>query len=213
MRFHSMQRNGSSFPAGGVGGVVTGVVTDINDPDKKGRVKVTIPRFSDTEESNWARVVTFMAGNDRGAVFLPEVGDEVLLAFELGDPGTPYIIGALHNGQDTAPYDNGDGSNNIRTIKSRSGHIIRFDDTDGAEKIEIMDKNEENLITIDSASESITLESKTKIELKSPDGEIILDAKEITINTSENLTVEAGGDVGVEASGNMDLQGSEINLN
>ena len=109
--------------SGHIFGVVTGVVTNIEDPDSMGRVKVMIPRMTgQSDESAWARVATFMAGPGRGAFFLPEVDDEVLLAFEYGDPSMPYVIGALWNGQDAPPETNSDGKNDIRVIKSRSGH-------------------------------------------------------------------------------------------
>ena len=112
-----------------------------------------------------------MAGNDRGSYFLPEVGDEVLVAFEQGDIHHPYVIGALWNGKDKPPELNRDGKNNIRKMKSRSGHELIFndeneneqvvlhtksghtvllDDSTGAEKIEIKDKSGSNTILIDS---------------------------------------------------------------
>src|SRR5687768_7153196 len=81
-------------------GVVIGIITNNKDPDKLGRVKVKFPWLSDTDESFWARTATPMAGNQRGMYFLPEVDDEVLVAFEHGDLRFPYIIGALWNGKD-----------------------------------------------------------------------------------------------------------------
>ena len=108
-----------------ISGVVVGVVTNTQDPAGLGRVKVKFPWLSDSEESFWARVATPMAGKGRGFYFLPEVEDEVLMAFEHGDARFPYVLGALWNGQDKPPESNEDGKNNIRSIKSRSGHVIR----------------------------------------------------------------------------------------
>ena len=126
-------------------GVVVGIVTNNNDPEGIGRVKVRFPWLSGTDESAdesaWARIAASMAGKGRGAYFLPEVDDEVLVAFDHGDIRFPYVLGALWNGQDQPPAANNDGKNNLRLIQSRSGHIIRLDDTSGAEKIEILDKS------------------------------------------------------------------------
>ncbi|MBU0960029.1 MAG: phage tail protein, partial [Proteobacteria bacterium] len=121
-------------------GVVIGVVTNNEDPEGMGRVKVKFPWLSDEDESNWARVASPMAGKERGMYFLPEVDDEVLVAFEHGDMRFPYIIGSLWNGTEPPPASNDDGQNNVRMIKSRSGHVISLTDEDGKEKIEIIDK-------------------------------------------------------------------------
>jgi uncharacterized protein involved in type VI secretion and phage assembly len=128
--------------AGRVYGVVVGIVTNTSDPDGHGRVKLKYPWLQDDTESPWARLVSFMGGPDRGGVFRPEVGDEVLVVFEHGDPRRPFVLGALWNGSDKMPSERGDDAdNNVRLIKSRSGHLIILDDTSGAEKIRIEDKN------------------------------------------------------------------------
>ncbi|NTW02923.1 MAG: phage tail protein, partial [Oscillochloris sp.] len=130
-------------------GVTVGVVTNNQDPDSLGRVKVKLPWLSDQDESFWARVVAPMAGKDRGLYLLPEIDDEVLVAFEHGMIEYPYVLGALWNGKDNPPETNSNGKNNMRTLKSRSGMIIRLDDTDGSEKIEISDASGKNSIVID----------------------------------------------------------------
>ena len=84
-------------------GMVIGIVTNNQDPDKLGRVKVRFPWLSDEDESQWARMLTPMAGDNRGMYFIPEVDDEVLVAFEQGDMRFPYILGALWNGEDKPP--------------------------------------------------------------------------------------------------------------
>ena len=91
--------NGNNGPAG----VVIGLVTNNQDPDGQGRVKVKFPWLSDDQESNWARLAMPMAGKNRGLFLLPEVGDEVLVMFEQGDVNHPYVIGAVWNGADTPP--------------------------------------------------------------------------------------------------------------
>src|SRR2546426_9457473 len=79
-------------------GVVAGIVTNNEDPDGLGRVKIRFPWLSEDNESWWARIAAPMAGKERGAYFLPEVDDEVLVAFEHGDVNFPYVLGALWNG-------------------------------------------------------------------------------------------------------------------
>ena len=137
------------YDDGRITGVVIGIVTNNHDPDRLGRVKVRFPWLSGSTESHWARVATPMAGNGRGLYFLPEVDDEVLVLFERGDVRFPFVIGALWNGKDQAPAGNSDGKNALRVIKSRSGHLIRFDDSEKAQKIEIIDATSSNRIVID----------------------------------------------------------------
>jgi len=188
-----------------ISGVVIGVVSKNKDDEGLGRVKVIFPWLSETEESQWARVATLMAGEKRGALFLPEVGDEVLVAFEQGDRDRPYVIGALWNGKDKPPKTNDNGKNNIRLIQSRSGHQITLDDTDGSEKIEITDKTGKNSIVWDAAENTITITAEKDIVLKAPSGKISLDAKELELKSSANTTAEA--------TGTMTVKGSTVNIN
>ncbi|RLI48197.1 MAG: phage tail protein, partial [Candidatus Thorarchaeota archaeon] len=120
-------------------GVMPGIVTNNQDPENLYRVKVKFPWLSEDNETDWIRVATLMAGPERGSFFLPEVGDEVLVAFEYGDINAPYVIGVLWNRKQKPPETNSDGKNNIRKIRSRSGHEIIFndDDTSKKEKLEI----------------------------------------------------------------------------
>jgi uncharacterized protein involved in type VI secretion and phage assembly len=202
------EANASRMP-----GVVVGVVTNNEDPDGLGRVKVKFPWLSDEDESNWARVATPMAGKDRGIYFLPEVGDEVLLAFAHGDVRIPFVVGALWNGEDAPPVTNDGGSNNVRLIKSRSGHTIRLNDEDGSEKIEIVDMSEKNSIVIDTATNSITITSDKDITLSAAQGKITLDAQEVAINSSAATQIEAGSSMDVKSSATMTIKGSTVNIN
>jgi uncharacterized protein involved in type VI secretion and phage assembly len=112
-----------------VNGVVIGLVTSVDDPEKQGRIKAHFPWLDEGHETDWIRIATLMAGNDRGSFFMPEVGDEVLVAFEHGDARFPYVIGFLWNGQDAPP-----GAHvRDRIFKSKNGHQIRFlDSTPGS---------------------------------------------------------------------------------
>lgn len=204
-------------------GVVIGIVTSNKDDLGLGRVKVKFPwRGEETgkeDESHWARVASPMAGKERGMLFLPEVNDEVLVAFEHGDINHPCVIGSFWNSLDKCPEPNSDGKNNIRKIKSRSGHEIIFnddsekkkemvmihtkanhqiilDDAAGQEKIEIIDNTGNNKITFDSTQNSISIESKEGLTIKS---------KTIDIEAVSNMTIKS--------SGTLKIKGSMIEIN
>jgi uncharacterized protein involved in type VI secretion and phage assembly len=172
------EKSENEVAEGCVFGAVIGIVSNIADPDQLGRVKVRYPWLKGDSESPWARVVSFMAGSDRGAVFRPEVGDEVLVLFDHGDMRFPYVLGGLWNGKDKMPEERGsDGNNAVRLIKSRSGHQILFDDTAGAEKVTIKSQSghqillddkdgAEKMTVVDKAGNSIEL-SSTGVVIKS----------------------------------------------
>lgn len=196
--------NGGSQRVSSGRGVVVGQVTNLDDPDGLARIKVKYPTLwaSGSEcESNWARLVTPMAGAEMGIEFIPEIDDEVLVAFENNDVNHPYILGALWNAQDKPPLPTTEavksGKVNKRIIKSRSGHTIIIDDTSGEEKISIIDKTEDNKIEIDSSDNSISINSKA----------------DITIEGKANLTLK-GKTVSIEATqgGDMSLKGNKVNL-
>ena len=194
-------------------GVVVGVITNNEDPDLMGRVKVKFPWLSDADESHWARIAAPMAGKERGVYFLPEVDDEVLVAFEHGDVRFPYVLGSLWNGKEAPPAKNEDGKNSIRVIKSRSGHVIRLNDEDGKEKIEIIDKSEKNSIIFDTAENTITIAADKDITLSASQGTIKLDAQKIEIKSSADTKIEAGAGMDVKASSTMNIKGATVDIN
>ncbi|MCB9076084.1 MAG: VgrG-related protein [Anaerolineaceae bacterium] len=173
-------------------GVVIGLVTNNKDPEGLGRVKVKFPWLTDSEESTWARISAPMAGQGGGFYYLPEINDEVLLAFEHGDINYPYVLGTLWNGQDKPPGQKdkivgGDGKVNHRVLKSRSGHHILLDDTSGQEKIEIIDSSSSNSIVIQSDKHTIEVTAQTKIVVKAGGLSITLD------NQSQSIELSGGG--------------------
>lgn len=217
--FDMSQENEDQETGGKIKGVAVGVVTNNKDPQGMGRVKIRFPWREHQDESYWARIATLMAGKDRGSFFLPEVGDEVLVAFEREDIRHPYVVGGLWNGQDKPPETNSDGKNNIRKIKSRSGHEIIFnddheakkekveihtkaghkvvlDDAAGSEKIEVRDKSGSNFIVIDSVQNSITIESTAQLKIK-----------------SQKIDIEAGATMTLKASGALTIQGAIVKIN
>jgi uncharacterized protein involved in type VI secretion and phage assembly len=197
--------SGEPVRQGRILGAVPAIVTNNQDPDGMGRVKVSFPWLSENDESQWARIVAPMAGKERGMYFLPEVDDEVLVVFQHGDLRFPCVVGALWNGKDAPPAKNDDGKNNLRVIKSRSGHVITLNDEDGKETVEIVDKTGKNSLVFDAAKNTITIASEQDIELKAPKGKLKIEAKEVEIKSSSTATVEASGD--------MTLKGATINLN
>ncbi len=195
-------------------GVMVGIVTNNQDPDGLGRVKVRFPWLSEKHESNWARVISPMAGNDRGLYVLPEVDDEVLVAFEHGSVEFPYVLGSLWNGKDKPPGKNDDGKNNVRALKSRSGHTVSLDDT-VKEKIEILDAKGKESIVLDVAKNTITITADKDVVIESKDGTIKLTAKKgIEITAQDGpAKLEASGNVDVKSGAQVNVKGSAINLN
>lgn len=161
-------------------------VTDIKDPDGQGRVKVQLPWMPDNSGAGydaWARLVVLMGGSKRGTWFIPDVGDEVLVAFEAGDPRRPYVIGGLWNGSDTPPEQmDGAGNNYKKSIVSRRDIRIILDDTDGQETL-----------TLKTPQQSIVLNDGARsIEIKDANGNSIkLDASGVTITAASKVTVQA----------------------
>lgn len=182
----------------GLGGLFYGVypalVTDVVDPEGQGRVRIRLPWAADTADAayeHWAPVATLMAGADRGTWFIPEVDDEVLVAFGGGDPRHPYVIGALWNGVDSPP-ETIDASNDIRAIHSRNGVQIRIEDTAGTEKLTLETPGGQKVIIADGPGEVEVLDSNGN--------SVKLDSSGITVTASAKVTVSAGT---VEVSAGM----------
>ena len=183
-------------------GVYPALVTDIADPAGQGRVRIALPWAPDTGGARyevWARLAAFMAGNRRGAWFIPDVDDEVLVAFEGGDPVRPYVIGSLWNGRDTPPETlDGAGRNFKKVLRSRNGVKITLDDQDGQEKLVLETPGGQKLTLkdgpgtvelIDSNGNSIKMEP-SGITVNTG-GQLMLNASAVTISCG-SLTANAG---------------------
>ena len=191
-------------------GAVIAIVTNNQDPEGWGRVKLKFPWLSDDIESDWARMATPMAGNQMGVYFLPEVNDEVLVIFERGDMRFPYVLGGLWNGKEKPPAKNDDGKNHVRLIKSRSGHIVRLTDEAGKEKIEIIDKTGNNKLVIDTASNTLTISTDKDINLSAKEGKITLSAQTIALDASGNVEIKSNAAATLVAQGTMDIKANAI---
>ena len=176
-------------------GVYPAQVTDIKDPDNQGRVKIKLPWSPDGGGAAcelWARLATFMGGNGRGAWFVPDVDDEVLVAFEAGDARRPYVIGALWNGKDAPPESmDGAGKNDKKVLCSRNGVKLTLDDENGTEKL-ILETPGGQKITLKDGANAIEIEDANGNSIK-------LESAGITINASAKVTLQAS-QVSVSAS-------------
>ncbi|WP_219837880.1 phage baseplate assembly protein V [Paenibacillus sp. R14(2021)] len=229
----------SGSGSGGVEGVMLALVTNNKDPDKLGRVKLKFPHREIDQETDWVRCLTFMGGKDRGSLFVPEVNDEVLVAFHMGDFNQPYVIGSLWNKTNPAPA--GDENNNIRKIKSKSGHEFIFDDTSSSEKItlktkkgsklEFTDSGPEIKLSDDSGNHQLTItggtsgkltlkSSTTKVEIAASGDITISSSKEIAIKSTQikleataALNLKGGATVDIKSDGIINIKGSMVKIN
>lgn len=218
-------------------GITIGIVTDINDPDKKNRVKVRLLNRTDSvQETDFIRVMTPAAGKEFGFFDLPEVGDEVLVGFIDGDFTDPYVLGSLWNPKAPAPVTVADGKNEVRMLKSKTAHKLEFNDGEDApgvtlisaqesklvlddkgKLITVSDKDGSNSMKIDIGGGTVTLEAKSKLVLKCGGASIELDGSSnaITIKTSGSIKVDGQqvdvsgkSAVNVKASGQLNLEAS-----
>ena len=194
-------------------GVAIGTVSNINDPEGLGRVKVLLPWMADGVESDWARVATLMAGPDRGFYFRPDVSDEVLVAFEHGNPDMPYVLGGLWNGKDKPPVSDPDSRNEVRMIKSRGGSTIKFSDVTDDAQIHIIDSSGKNTIVIRASDNSITITAASDITVQSSEGKLTLSGNSVEITAKSGVKIEASQAMEVTAAGQLTLKGSVVNIN
>jgi uncharacterized protein involved in type VI secretion and phage assembly len=146
-----------------VNGVIVGIVRDLEDPEQMGRIKVEFPTLGQ-DTSNWTRIAAPMSGDSRGFQFMPEVDDEVLVAFENGNVNYPYVIGFLWNGVHKPPKP-APADAKKRTLKTVSGHVLEFSDEEGSEKITLQFKGGNPSITIEQSKISIAFDGSNYIEL------------------------------------------------
>jgi uncharacterized protein involved in type VI secretion and phage assembly len=184
----------SSFRPDGSGpmyfGLYPAIVTDIVDPDRLGRIQVKFPSLGTGGEEvrAWATLITPYADDNQGFEFLPAVDTQVVVAFEAGNPRRPYIIGSCWNGKESlpeAPF----AENNKRLIKTRSGSLLEFDDTNGAAKI--------------------TISMSSGHQLEFDDG-----AQEISLRHANGCVIifNAGGQIEIQANATVEITASAVNV-
>ncbi len=199
-------------------GVLVGVVTNTNDPKTWGRVKVKFPTLTDEAESDWARVIGLGGGPEAGMCLVPEVGDEVLVAFEHGDFSRPIVLGGVWNGKDKIPPRTADAATGekplVRVWQSRTGHLISMHDN-ADKKVEIKTK-EGHSVLMDDANQKIVITSKNGHVITLDDGgnKIVVESKgQLEMKSSTNMKIEAGGNLDIKASGQVNVKGAMVNLN
>jgi len=196
---------------GCVKGVAIALVTQNKDEDGLCRVKVSYPWHEKPRDSYWARLATPMAGKGRGLVVIPEVGDEVVVAFEREDLRFPFVLGALWNGKDKPPQANDDGKNDKRILKSRKKHYLLFDDgSKGVVELAhekgrkvtfddngfVVQDEKGNVVKVDSNSNAMTIEAKGQLNIK-----------------AATIKIEATGTLEVKSSATLTIRGSLVNIN
>lgn len=202
----------TSLESGGhAKGVGVAVVRQNKDDSGQGRVKVSYPWHSQPRESYWARVAMPMAGKGRGTYFLPEIDDEVLVAFERGDIRFPYVVGSVWNGVDKPPANNSDGKNDKRMIQTRKGHKLTFDD--GSKGLVQLELNDGKKLAID--DDGITLDDGkgSRLVIRTGGKSVTLEAAgELTLKGT-SVKIQASGTLDVKAGGTLGLNGSMVNIN
>ncbi|MFE9040490.1 VgrG-related protein [Streptomyces sp. NPDC007818] len=183
------------------GGLVNATVTDTQDPEGSGRVKVTFPWLSDEYASDWARTAQ-AAGTGGGEPYIPEVGDEVVVGFEQGRLDRPYVLGGLYNGQDRpsggGAVDPTSGAVDRRAFASKGGHRLELlDAAGGAQGVKLRTGDGKLTIDLDQAGTVVTIGS---------DGAVRITAK-------EKVSIAASGGVSVAAErGALELSGESVSV-
>jgi uncharacterized protein involved in type VI secretion and phage assembly len=197
---------------GYIKGVAIALVTQNDDPEKMCRVKVSFPWHEQPRESYWARLSTPMAGKDRGFVTIPEVGDEVLVAFEREDLRFPYILGGLWNGKDTPPISNDDGNNDKRIFKSRDGHYLLYNDNSSAGEV-ILTHKKGRRIAFTPSGWVVEDEKGNKIEVDSNSGSMTIEAKGQLNIRAASITIETTATLEMKSSATLIIRGSLVTIN
>ncbi|WP_147363460.1 VgrG-related protein [Deinococcus sp. RM] len=239
-----MIRQATGGAGGSAGGVMTpapglmiGIVTNNDDPDSQGRVKLKLPALTEDDETDWARVVNLGGGPNRGSQHTPEVNDEVLVGFEHGDIHHPYVIGGLWNGTDAPPRPTGKVVKNGKVIqrvyRTRLGHEFIYDDPEDPDPPKItVQSSKGHAIELNDDKKKPFAEYRTKaghrltlmddpkgpfVVLRDKNGnEVKLDSKSntLTITSTGRLELKATRGIRIDGGGgNVDVKGVLINLN
>lgn len=183
-------------------GLYCGIVTDNEDPESRGRVKLQLPWIADDFETQWAAVAQIYAGDGFGAYWIPEIEDQVLVAFLAGELRRPIVVGALYSEGETPHAARGGGAD-PKYFRTRAGHMLMMEDGTGR-KIELVDSTGNNKVLIDSEAGSITVEAQGDVNVKG--------GANVNVEATGNLTLK-GAAIKIEASGAVTVSGATINLN
>jgi uncharacterized protein involved in type VI secretion and phage assembly len=196
--------------------LVVGLVTNNNDPDQMGRVRVKYPSLSDSEESAWARVASVSAGNARGLMMLPQVGEEVIIGFEHGDTRRPVVIGSVFNGKDKPGADllqSQDGS--FALLSNEKAHIHTKKDLEikSDQKMIVEIASDQDTKVKGNATQETTGNGKLKAQQYTIEagGSLTIKGMSVTVEAQASLTLK-GATVDIQGSGPVNIKGAIINL-
>jgi Rhs element Vgr protein len=192
----------------GVEGLQTGVVMKLNDdPLGEKRIQVRLPVLKNEVEGVWARLMQSYASNTFGAFYLPEVGDEVVVAYFNNDPSNPVILGGLYSSKRPPPYEL-TAENNIKALVTRSKTKIEINDED---KVVTIQTPANNKIVINDKEKSILLSDETKNSVKLDESGITLDSpKDIVLTAKGSISATATKSISLTAG--LDLSGKGKNV-
>jgi len=193
---HELMASAASALVPGVQGLQIGVVKKLHeDPEGNYRVQVSVPLLQAETEGVWARLAKFYASDGIGALFIPEIGDEVVLGYLNSDPAHPVILGSLYSSKHKPPYEP-EEKNNTKAIVTRSELKIEFDED---KKIITIITPAENKIVLNDDGKSILLQDQNdnRFELK-PEGILMSSPRDIEIKADGKITVKAQGDIDIE---------------
>jgi phage protein D len=199
-----------SMKAPAVNGVAVALVTDVRDPEDLGRVKLTFPWLSDSYSTDWVRLVQAGAGRERGAVVLPEVNDEVLVAFEHGDIRHPYVIGGLYNGIDVPHLgrgliDDATGAVKRRGFISKQGHKLIFLDDDTKSGVVLATADDGLRIALKETGTTIRINSRGQVEIEAQGN--------VSIKAQARLELSAGAGITIDGGPTVEIKGGLVKLN
>ncbi|MER7396864.1 VgrG-related protein [Streptomyces sp. NPDC000151] len=193
--------------------VANALVTDVKDPLKQGRVKLRFPWLDDKYTSDWARTVQF-GGVKGGGVITPDVGDEVLVAFDRGTLDHPYVIGGLYNGRDKPDpvdvplYDATKGTITRRTVADRSGNRIDLLDqrTGGKRGVRLSTGDDKLTVNLDRTGTEITINSSGSVTIKGSRSVSVEAGTDLNLSARRNLTIKSGGMLNIQGRGLVNLK-------
>jgi type VI secretion system secreted protein VgrG len=185
-----------------IGNIEIAEVVDNKDPEKIGRVKVKFYWQNNDAESVWIRVSTLYSGTGKGILFTPEVGAQIIVGYQHGDPSQPVMLGSLYPKTDGESYTS--DSNNLKMIQTRGGNYITFDDTDNEQRIILSNENN------DKTTLSLSFKNDGSIEIKTQ-GSLSLEGKDISIK-SQTLKIEADQTIEMEAQQGTKIKSAQFKV-
>jgi uncharacterized protein involved in type VI secretion and phage assembly len=199
-------------------GLVPAIVSDARDPLKLGRVRLTFPWLAKDFTSGWARTVQPGAGKGRGALVLPEVGDEVLVGFAGGDLDLPYVLGGLYNGKDTPPelsvppVDGASGEIGVRGFVSRTGHRLELVDSARGDAVVLATGDGKLRLKLDKLGQTVELTSTGPVKVSGMGVTVDAGAGVLELK-GQQVKVTGQSAAELTATGPLTVRGAVVRIN